>query len=378
MKLRKIIFVAFALFMITCLAGCKNRINYEGKTKVIYMLEGGKFQNCTEPIIQYYDVEAGSSMCIFDPCDLSKDEVVREEYIFDGWYETKTEQNGETVYSNKWNFDTNKISSEGITLYAKWNKKCTYTYNVCYYDENNNVVSLGKYTVEEGERFFVSSKYANRIGYTIIEYVDEQNNPWDENYKHPGGDEDLEVKVFVKYIEGNFAVVRTAKELKANKTKNIYLMNDIDFEGESFSFDNYGKIFEGNGHTISNFTVSYSAGRASLIQDFEDENQKSLCISVFGNTKGAVIRNVNFENVSFNIETTLSTTYRIYVAGIGVSLTDTTIENVSFKGNYKVVKLPSGFDDENLIIIEDNLYFIKDSSSKVENSTGLLIQNIDE
>lgn len=371
MKFKRLCFIAFALIVLTSLVGCKKEKNYDDLTKVIYMLDGGEFQNCTAPIVQYYDLGKASKILIHDPIDLTKEEVTKDEYVFDGWYKTKVVNGDNVTYSDKWDFENHSITSDGLTLYAKWKKKVTYTYNVCYYD-NNNVVSLGKYNVSEGEKFYDSSNYASkRIGYTILEYVDENNNPWDDNFTHPGGEEDLEVKVFVKYIEGNFAVVRTAKELKANKTKNIYLMNDIDFEGEEFSFDNYGKIFEGNNHTISNFTVAYNASRGALIQDFEDENEKSLCISVFGNIKNAVIKNVNFDNVHFVIETSLSTTYKIYVAGISVSMTNTTISNVNFKGDYTVKRLPSGFDPlENLVIVSNDVYYLKDAMSKVLDSTG--------
>ncbi len=375
MKLKKFVFIVFALLMLTSLSGCKKKVEYEGKTKVIYMLEGGEFKNCNAPIIQYYDVEKEKNLLIFDPIELTNETPIKDDFVFDGWYQSKKEVDGEVVYNNKWDFDANKITSDGVTLYAKWKKNCAYTYNVCYRDENNKDVSLGIYNVSEGEKFYDSSNYSTRIGYTALGYFDENNNPWDENFSHPGGDEDLEVKIYVKYIKGSYAIVRTARELKANKNKNIYLMNDIDFGGDSFSFSDYGHIFEGNGHTISNFKVSYEAGRSALIQDFEDENQSSLCISVFGNIKNATIQYVKFENVHFEIETILSLTSRIYVAGISVSVTNSTIKNVNFSGDYVIIKLPSEFNkEENLVIVSDDIYYLKDKSTTIVDSNGVITE----
>ena len=59
------------------------------------------------------------------------------------------------------------------------------------------------------------------------------------------------MQVFLHYIEGEYALVGTARELLANKNKNIYLTADIDFEGESFSgFGNYKGDIRGNGFSI--------------------------------------------------------------------------------------------------------------------------------
>lgn len=89
------------------------------------------------------------------------------------------------------------------------------------------------------------------------------------------------------------------------------------------SFGDFRKEFLGNGHKISNFSISYSAFRADLIEDFEDSSKKSLAISLFGQTDGAKIKDVVFENVSVDISilANYDDIYKIYFAPLSVSAT---------------------------------------------------------
>lgn len=370
MRIKRIVVIMFALVILISFSGCKkNKDNYEGQTKVTYNLEGGEFQNCTAPIIQYYKLEKNKQQLIYDPCELGKQQMpTHGDYVFDGWYKTKIVNGDKTTYSNKWDFKRDHITTEGLTLYAKWKTRVNYTYNVCYLDDNNQKVILGSYNVSEGEKFLDSSNYSMRLGYTTIKCTDENGNLWDENFGHPGGDEDLAVDVYFQYIKGRYALVKTAQDLKSNKSQNIYLLNDIDMGGVEFSFNGYNKIFEGNGHTISNFKINYDPNRTGLVADFEDENRSSLCISIFGNTENASISNVNFENVTTVINTTYSLTYRVYFAGISINVTNSNIKNVKFNGKVEIKALPSNFDiDDDLIIVDDNIYYLKDDKSTIEN-----------
>ena len=133
-------------------------------------------------------------------------------------------------------------------------------------------------------------------------------------------------------------------------------------------FRNYRGVLMGNGYTISNFNLKYGVGRDDLVNDFYDEGKTSLCLSLFGKTKGAVIENVNFENVTFKLDTTFKMTHKIYVAPLAVSMEDTTIKNVTFNGTFEIINLPSGFNtEENLIVVNDSAYYLIDDLSKIEN-----------
>ena len=138
--------------------------------------------------------------------------------------------------------------------------------------------------------------------------------------------------------------------------------------GSSLCFDNYRGTIKGNGHKISNFTLNYGASKNDLVDDFTDIGKKSLCLSLFGMTNGASINDVTFENVTFSLKTGLSTTHKIYVVPLAVKMEKTNISNVNFTGNVNIVELPDGFNvEENLVIVTDSGYYLKDDESNVEN-----------
>jgi lipoprotein len=362
MKLRKVIVFGLLLFALVSLSSCRNEDKYSGKTEVIFELEGGTYQNCTAPVKYYYDLNEGKF--IVEPSNITDSKVERSGYELMGWYKTKKIDGTEVTYEDEWNFTEDEISEEGVTLYAYWKKVYKYTFNVCYYDENNELQTLGSYSVKANDKFSDYLNYANkRLGYTPLGFYDEEGNEI-TNLTHPGGNQDLAINVFVKYIKGTYKIVKNASELKAAKNQNIYLMADIDMNGEALNFGDYKSSFIGNGYTISNFTVNYTASRDSLVEDFTDSNKKSLCISLFGNTDGAHIENVTFKDAKVVVTTTLSTTFRIYVAPLSMSTKNSSFENVSFIGTYDYTRLPSNFNvEENLIFITDQAYYINDGTS---------------
>lgn len=386
MKIFKAIMLGIAMLFIVSLSGCSKEESYEGMTKVVFELEGGVYQNCTLPVINYYDVEEGSSTLIYELGKFSMKEVQRSGYVFQGWYKTKETVNDNVTYSDKWDFETDLISTDGITLYAYWKKAIQHTYNVCYKDENNQTVVLGTYEVEysaddkDWMKFNDYIQYANnRYGYTAISYVDENGNPWNEDFEHPLGDENLAINVYVKYIEGEYKLIKTAEDLIKYKNQNIYLLNDIDMGGKTFSFGDYKKDFQGNNFTISNFSVNYNEKESGLIQDFDEPTKKSLCVSIFGSLDGANIENVKFENVSVVISTGYTKTFKIYVSPLSTKITESTIKNVSINGSYDYTNLPNNFDiNESLIYVTDKLAYIIDDKSIIENSNIEITTNLDK
>lgn len=365
------------MFPLICLfaviaCSCAGDNLYDGKVKVVFNLEGGTYQNSQRAIVHYYSVEDGGSGRICDPETLSGDEIVRNGYSIEGWYAVKTGEGADATYSDKWDFSTNEITADGVTLYAKWVKDIRYTYNVCYLNKNGEKVVLGEYAVDEGGVFKDKFKYAEKRTdgvYTPVGYYDEDGEPWDENYAHPGGGESLAIDVFVDYVEGRFTVVSTADQLKAATKGNIYLTADIDMKGEALSFGDYKYKFFGNGHEVKNFTINYDPGKDGLKEDMDATGSgKCLYVTLFGAATDAVIENVTFSNVKVNVSTTFKQTSKIYILPVATKLGKTTISNVSFSGTYEIIKLPDGFDNENLII-SNEAFYEKDSSSVVTNVT---------
>lgn len=365
MKFKKILFVCFSLFIIQLVTGCDNNSDEPKGVKIIYELEGGVYKNCLNPIRFYFEFDEEDMMYIQDPTTLTNDAVTRSGYTLEGWYTDKN-------YTKKWDFDKDQVSKEGITLYAKWKKNIIYKYNVCYYDKQNNLQIINSYEVQAGEKFNDYLNYAKKRNdglYTPIRFLNESGEVWDENFTHPGGDSNLEINVIVEYIEGDFALVSTAEQLRQNKNRNIYLLNDIDLGGEEFPLKDYRYKLVGNGKTISNCIVTTNPTKYGLSVDHTQDDQNSLYVSLFGNIKNATIMDVTFDNVVFEIKSTFTNTYKIYVSPICTKLENCIIDKVTINVTYKCVELPSGFDiEENLVFVTDEAYLIDSGNNTVTNN----------
>ena len=371
MKKTKFIITIFCLFALFVISGCSKSEDYSNKIKVVFELEGGKFQNSEMPVTYYYSYDENNQTKIYDPETVTKKKIERPGYDLVGW-QTKKEVNGEEVYE-PWDFETGLVGLEGLTLYANWKRQLTFTYNLCYM-ENGEKISLNKYEVDAGDKFSDYLNFANkRYGYTSLGFLDSEGNPWNNDFVHPGGETDLEIDVFVNYLDGIYELVSTPSELILAKDKNIYLMNDIDMEGREFSLNSYSKIFEGNGYEISNFVVNTGT---NLVKELDNDasTKNSVVVSIFGELKGATIMDVTFDNVTFNIATTYSRIKRVYVAPICGKANDSLIDNVVVNGNYVIGRFSTDFDLDNIIITSDKSYFIKNDGTVVNATVNIEIK----
>lgn len=327
------------------LVGC-GTVDYDkkfsDKAKVVFELEGGKYLNSTTSVSHYYTLEDGKPCKIVALEDIPEGELTRDGgFVLEGWYRTKS---GDGVYSDRWNFATDTVTKDGVTLYANWNAPIEYTFEFVYVDDSGVEHTAGSYKVNAGNKF--GDVYRNDVltyangyaGHTAIAvyYDAEHKIPFDDSVTHPGGEESTAVKLYVEYIEGSYTIVRTATQLStAPRTRGIYLLDDIDMEGKSLSFNDFsGRTFIGNGHKISNFTVSYTASRNYLVEDFEDESKQAFCISLFGNVDGAKVVGVTFENMRVVVDSFLSGIDKIYVAPLAVSAKNSTFEDVTVTGTF--------------------------------------------
>ncbi len=367
MKLKSILLVLLCVAALFATA-CSDENDYSDQAKVTFCLEGGIYQNSSRDVVHYYQVGDGATK-IVTPNELSQKPIERSGYYIEGWYRTKTGEGESAEYSDVWNFESDMVDINGATLYAKWVKNVKFTYSVCYKDASGQTVVIGEYPVSEGEVFNDYAKYAEKRYdgiYTPIGFTDESGDPWNSSFTHPGGEESLDIKVFVKYIEGDFEVVSTAKQLKSAVKKNIYLIADIDMQGESINFGDYKGIFEGNNHTVSNFTISYSAAKNDL-------KENNLHVSLFGDASGAKIKNVNFAGVTVDIKTTLTVTQQIYLAPIAVNASGVEIANVTFNGTYTVSKLPSGREENDILIVVNNAPFYQADESTTQANVSVTL-----
>ena len=376
--------------LLAALTGCSDSDrNFDDKVKVIYHLEGGIYQNCEQPVIQYYDFDEDTSNLIVDPSSLSGQAITRVGYTLEGWYTQKTGEGDNVSYEGKWDFENDKVTSSGITLYARWKKNIIYTYEVCYRDENDQSIhSLGSYEVNEGDTFndYYASYFGNkRYGYTVLDGLyTESDEPWDNSFTHPGGEVDTAVRVFLHYIEGDFVIVDSPRKLLTNKNANLYLTCDIDFEGEAFSgFGDYKGIIKGNGFTIKNFTLSYDNSKNGLITDADLSTEGGiLCISLFHSLKGATVTDLNVSDFTIDIKAGYPGTKLILIAPIAMKMENSTLTNIAITNAIVTCsQLPTGFDKESsLIVLEDEaVYFIPaGDTSEVTNVTVNMLDKTNE
>ena len=347
-----------------------------GQGKAVFYLEGGSCQNSKDRISYLYTFDGSKyDMLIADPNVIEtdeKDHVMKNGYYIEGWYQNKTIKDDGTIeYSNKWDFSKDKMTIDGVTLYAKWEKNKVYSYEVYYFDEDlQKEVLLDSYVTSEGAPFSEYLLEKTEVkGYTSIGYYDEYGDKWDEDFKHPGGDEDLAVKVYLKLIKGKYTIVGTSKQFNAaiKSNDNIYLLNDIDFKGTAINYGTYSGIIEGNGHKLYNFKINYSLNVKDLQGELDDLDgvKNHLYVSLFFELKNATIKDLSFEDFTASIDTTLNQIQYIIIAPLAIVASSTKLENVNVNGSLIIITTP---DNCEIVEIYDDFWYraSDDANEKIE------------
>ena len=249
--------------------------------------------------------------------------------VLAGWYKTRnetTDGNGNKVYTyaDKFDFDTEYLkvdpsktytSAEPVlTLYAVWVEK----YVVNFIDIADGTTVLGTYEFNPESKPVLDVptwntntgkidmyKFPEIKGKTFeAAYEDAEGTiPLGEKIVHNGYVDEFGVaqntvkNVYVKYMEGNWYHVYTAKQMSGinDVSGNIVLHADLDFSEKgafwpsTFIHGIFTGSIEGNGHTIKNVTIEQSSNTVTQT-------------GLFGKlAAGAKINNVTFENVTLKI-----------------------------------------------------------------------------
>ena len=353
-----------------------------GSARAIFHLEGGTCKNSYSKISYVYNFNGTFlDTLIFDPNEIEEndnDKVKMSGYHIEGWYRTKTTNaDGSVTYSDKWDFSNDRMTIDGVELYAKWEENRTYKYELYYKDEvTGEDIYLDGVVVKEGSKFDdILLKNKTVKGYTSLGYLDEQGNPWNSNFTHPGGDADLTIKVYLNLVKGEYTVVRNARQFKnaISRNQNVYLMNDIDFDGDALVFNSYSGLIEGNGYTISNFEIDYNDQKSGLKGDLEDPSSPAnfLYVSLFFELKGATIQNINFSDVIVDISTRNPQIKNIVFAALTIKAENTTINNVTFTGEFKISQAPECEKE----IILDKFYYKDYENVEVSEDSNVSITN---
>ena len=251
-----------------------------------------------------------------------------------------------------------------------------YKYELYYKDSSGNDVFLDGYECKEGAKFndtLIRNKTV--AGFTSLGYLDEQGNPWNSNFKHPGGDADLTIKVYLDLIEGEYTVVKTARAFKnaLSRNQNIYLYNDIDFDEDEINFGDYSGTILGNGYTVSNFTIGYDDSRTGLKGELTDLTGASnhLYVSLFFKLENAVIKDLTFKDAIVDIDTRNSQIKYLVFAPLAIVMNNTTLENVSFTGSFDIVRIP----ECEKVIITDKFCYQELENVEISESSNLEFEN---
>ena len=325
-----IAFVILALTLIFSLSGCAGEDDvFEGKYAVTFELNGGTLDYKTSSVNTNIKYAYVPNTYVIDVSAIEGYKLTKLGYVFTGWYTSEA-----CLPTEKWDF-SKPLEIEELTLYAGWEVAITYSYTV-YYVDGENDVSLGSYTVKAGERFDDWRKFAQkRTGYTPMGYYSDRTltTAWNTATTHPGGGADLDIPVYVKYIEGKWALVGDYKSLvnAVSNGENVYLTCDIDCGGEILNSSSsgfggsYAGTFEGNGYTVSNFKLKKSTS-----------TRYPSCAIFDTLANGAEIRNVSFTDVTYDltgIDTAL--VYTVKASALATSVGNITVEKVTVSGTVK-------------------------------------------
>ncbi len=353
----------------------------EGFGRAIFYLEEGTCKNSKDYVSYLYKFDGTKiDVKIVDPNVLEtnpNEQIIKSGFHIEGWYRNKiTNDDGSVEYADKWDFENDKMTIDGVTLYAKWEINRLYTYELYYLNASGEEVFLDSYEVEEGEKFydlFMDNKTVE--GFTSLGYLDEQGNPWDETFTHPGGDSDLAVKIFLNLIEGEYTLVSNARGFRNALTRkqNIYLLNDIDFDGDEICFDSYSGIIKGNGYKVSNIVIDYDDSRSGLQGPLDDISSSSdhLYVSLFFELKDVIIQDIIFSNISVDINTSNSRIKNILIAPLAIKASNTKLINCKMTGFITITKIPECEKE----IITDKLWYSATENVTFDDATSWNITN---
>ena len=342
----KIIGILIAVFSLCLLGGCNLRESLQDKkdkynivAQITYhanLKDEASIGDKNEKSKTLYYTENSPALEIKHKNDsshvtASKESVVLQynynKYKLLGWFEPLLDSNGEIqkdandnviLKDTPFDFSTRLQKDDSYELYADWERlEMIIVKLVCEEDavlyssadknkENpyTNGSVLREYAFnEEGERTYITDLFDVKDGeYTFTEFYKDTDVSNSANVMHEDDrtcwpmykTEGQDCTIYAHYVKGDYEVVKRASDVKtfftgANKSSNAYyLLCDIDCASLEpvRSIDNFNATFIGNGHTISNLTVTKS-----------DVTK----VAMFGGVGAkARMENVTFENVTAN------------------------------------------------------------------------------
>ncbi|MEN6594225.1 MAG: InlB B-repeat-containing protein [Clostridiaceae bacterium] len=142
--------------------------------------------------------------------------------------------------------------------------------------------------------------------------------------------------VYMKFVDGNFIRVTTPGDIKiagkygffgtdaaGNKIDGYVIENDVDFSGVTLTMaDSFTGVIYGNGHTLSNLTLSVGSKKV------DKDTEKS--IALFNELSDTSIENLTFENAVINVQ--VDEGVAVKAALLAISGKNVTLTNVKVLG----------------------------------------------
>ena len=391
-KFKSVLITFMLLATVLFVTACSNEENpYDANNAAGYTLSirydanGGMFATNTSEITDSYSLSGLKTnangkveLALLAPDDAIRGKTeaytaTKTGYFLAGWYTERTENgtdsNGNPLYtySGRWDFqnDLLEVDPNGsysadepyVTLYAAW----VPLFEINFYDkESGELLDTMTYNpldvteiqapgwdIEKGTMDMNDFPDAPN-GYTFQNaYYDKDGSKKVENVVQHAGNLDLatatvdvtSTDVYLEWLEGEWYHIYTAEQLRKNASTNGHyvLCADLDFAGETwpskFAFGKFGGTIEGNGHTIQNVLVS---------QTSKNEENGGL----FGVlTETAVIQDVTFENVTYELFTQVVKGTPSYGLFAGKITEGAAISNVTLAGGTIVIDSSSKIGD---------------------------------
>ncbi len=195
--------------------------------------------------------------------------------------------------ADRWNFSQNRIGTETMTLYARWEKKLTVVWN--FNDGAGGILEykngVQQISILRGQPIPKTQRIPEKPGHTFTYwYKDaELTQLWDfaADVFPESADVSL-LNLYAGHAEGSYTRVLSLSDLlriKDNPAAKYLLLDDIALGSEDLSAVTFTGVLSGCGHTISGLSINASNTRLVGITR----------LGLFGAIQGAVIENLAVE-----------------------------------------------------------------------------------
>ena len=386
-KLKIICLAALICAAVTILTACAKwgtpyqTLDEKGYTvSVRYDANGGVFAGTNDVFVVDVFNSADSKVALIAPDDARRKEnafeISRHQYFLAGWYQTRelrVNERGEAlddfgnlcsvsgnpqgyIYADRWDFKNDRLtidpntstSSEvnTMTLYAAWVPYINYEFyaqnpetqqfekvgnshlainlSLPTWNKTTGKLDMNNFPSIDGKTFekaYLDAEMTQELTDTLYGNFDEEKGI----LQHSGT-----VKVYTTWMEGEWFRIYTAKQFFSNSklNGNYIICADLDFSNQvwkpNLTEGEFNGTIIGNGFKFSNIK-SIQGAAASARQEFG---------GLFGALgANAVIKDVVFENVSYQIEAGTRAPEASFGLLAGAVREGATLENITVSGS---------------------------------------------